>query len=134
MDSRKMVFRETAWIALGQAVGVAAMFGVYALLGRFSVKVLLGGLIGAGLAILNFLIMGVCVSIAADRASAQNVKGGKTLLHLSFLIRYVLIFLALFLGAKSGMCDIIALAVPLLFVRPTLTLEEFFRKKEDQNG
>ena len=41
-----------------------------------------------------------------------------------------LLFLVLFACAKSGLFNKIALVVPLVFVRPTLTLAEFFRKKE----
>ena len=44
MDFRKTVFRETGVIALGEVIGVALMFGVFALLGRFDRSVLLGGI------------------------------------------------------------------------------------------
>ena len=129
MDSRKMILRETLFIAIGQAVGVAVMFGVCALLDRFDMTVVLGGLIGAGLALFNFFVLGIAVSLAADRAEQQNVKGGKGLVQASFLLRYGLLFLGLFLGAKSGKCNLIALLVPLLLVRPTIMVGEFFRKK-----
>lgn len=131
MDSRKLVFRQTAVIALGQAIGLAAMFGVYALLGRFDRPVLFGGLIGGAAAVCNFFFMAVCASLAADRAEAQNVKGGKALLQVSFLVRYAVLFLVLFACAKSGLFDLLALVLPLVFVRPTLTVAEFFRKKGD---
>lgn len=130
MDSRKIVFRETGIVLLGEALCVAVMFGVYALLGRLDGRVLLGGAIGGTLAVANFLFMSIGVSLAADRAQQQNVKGGKGLLQMSFLLRYALLFLGLFAGAKSGKCDVIALVLPLVFVRPILTLGEFFRKKE----
>lgn len=129
MDSRKIVFQETGIVFLGQILGIAVMFGVYALLGKWSGAVLLGGVLGGILAVANFLIMSICVSLAADRAQQQNVKGGKALLQGSFLVRYALLFLALIAGAKSGRCDLIALVLPLVFVRPILTLGEFFRKK-----
>ena len=35
----------------------------------------------------------------------------------------------LILCAKSGVFDVLALVLPLLFVRPVITLAEFFRKK-----
>lgn len=129
MDSRKIVFKETAVIVVGEVIGVAAMFGVFALLGAFDRSVLWGGLLGGGLAILNFFFMAVGTSLAADRAEAQNVKGGQALLNVSFLVRYLVLIVVLFAGAKSGYCNVIALVVPLVFVRPTLTIAEFFRKK-----
>lgn len=128
MDSRKIVFHETGVVALGQAAGIAAMFGIFALLGKFDGTVLLGGLLGGCMTILNFFLMAVGTSLAADRAEAQNVKGGKALLQMSFLARYAVLFVVLFAGAKSGYCHVVALVLPLVFVRPTLTLAEFFRK------
>lgn len=130
MDSKKIVFRETGIVLLGQVLCIAVMYGVYALIGRLDGSVLLGGVLGGVLAVANFLFMSIGVSLAADRAQQQNVKGGKGLLQVSFLLRYGLLFLALIAGAKSGRCSLIALVLPLVFVRPILTVSEFFRKKE----
>ena len=57
MESRKFVLRQTLLIAIGQAVGVGVMLGVFALLGRFDYTVALGGFIGAVVALLNFFFM-----------------------------------------------------------------------------
>lgn len=131
MDSRKIVFQETAVVAIGEIIGIAAMFGIFALLGRFDTAVLLGGLVGGVLSILNFLFMAIGASLAADKAQAQDVKGGKSLLQTSMMLRYVVLFVVLFACAKSGLFNVIALVVPLIFVRPTITVAEFFRKKEE---
>ena len=131
MDSRKIVWKETVIVLAGQAVCVAAMFAIYGLLGYFSTKVLLGGIAGALLAVLNFFFMAVGVSLAADQAEQQNVQGGQKLLKQAYPIRILLLALVLIACAKSGWFDILALALPLLFVRPILTVAEFFRKKGD---
>ena len=128
MDFRKTVLRETGIIALGVAVGVALMFGVFALLGRFDRTVLLGGVIGGALAILNFLFMAINASVAADKAVRQDVTGGRALMQTSYIVRLAAIFLILLACVKSGLCNAIAAVVPLLFVRPTITIAEFFRK------
>lgn len=133
MDSRKTVFQQTAVVAIGEGICIAVMFGVFALLGRLDSKVLLGGFLGGLLAIANFFAMAVGVSLAADKAEQQNVKGGKALLQSSFLLRYGLLFLLLFAGAKSGVCNLVALLLPLVFIRPVLTFGEFFRKKGEDN-
>lgn len=130
MDSRKIVFQETAVVALGQAICVGLMLAVYALLGRFSMPVVLGGVLGGALATANFLFMAIGTSLAADKAEQQDVKGGKGLIQMSYLLRLGLLFLILFACAKSGLFDLVALVLPLLFVRPVLTVAEFFRKKE----
>ena len=131
MDSRKIVYRETGIVALGVAVCVAVMLGVYAMLHMLDSTVLLGGVLGGILAIANFFFMAVGTSLAADKAEAQDVKGGKALLQMSMLIRYAVLFVLLFACAKSGLCAPIPLVLPLVFVRPVLSFGEFFRRKGD---
>ncbi len=131
MDSRKIVYKETLMILVGEVICIAAMFGIFALLKKFDTSVLLGGLIGGAVAIGNFFAMAIGTSLAADKAEAQDVKGGKALLQISFFARYAIMFIVLFAGAKSGYCNLVALLLPLVFVRPVLTFGEFFRKKED---
>lgn len=131
MDSRKIVYKETLMIVIGEVICIAAMFGIFALLKKFDTSVLLGGLIGGAVAIGNFFAMAIGTSLAADKAEAQDVKGGKALLQISFFARYAIMFIVLFAGAKSGYCNLVALLLPLVFVRPVLTFGEFFRKKED---
>ncbi len=89
---------------------------------------LLGGIAGGILAILNFFFMAVGASLAADKAEAQNVKGGQVTIQASYLLRLVLLFIVLFALVKSGLCNVICAVLPLVFTRPILTLGEFFRK------
>ena len=129
MDMRKYVLRQTLVVALGEAVGVAAMVGIFALLGQLDSKVLLGGLVGGLVAVANFFVMAIGVNIAADKAENQNVKGGQATIKGSYMLRMIGMFVVLFAFAKSGLCNVIALVVPLVFSRFTLTLQEFFRRK-----
>lgn len=134
MDSRKFVFYETAVVALGQLICTGTMIGIFALLGQYNTSVLLGGIVGAVLATINFLFMAIGASLAADKAVKQNPKGGKATIQLSFLVRYILLFVVLFAFAKSGLCNPIALVLPLVFVRPTISIAEFFRKPGESNS
>ena len=133
MDSRKFVLKETAIILLGELICSAAMTGIFALLGYYNGTVLLGAIVGALLAALNFFLMGVSATLAADKAVNQDVKGGKAIIKSSYSLRLVLLFLVLFAFAKSGLCHPVALAVPLVFVRPILAVSEFFRKSGEAN-
>ena len=132
MDSRKYVVRETLRVALGVAVCVAAMIGIFALLGRFSREVVLGGIVGGLVAVGNFFFMAVGVTLAADKAEGQDVKGGKAMISSSYTIRLIVMAVVLFAAAKSGYCDVFALVIPLVFVRPVLTVGEFFRKSGEK--
>lgn len=127
-ESRKIVFQETAVVLIGQIVCVAVMFGIYALLGRFAMPVLLGGIVGGVLATANFFFMAVGATLAADKAEQDDVKGGKAMIHSSYMIRLVVLVVVLFACAKSGYFDLLALLLPLVFTRPILSVGEFFRK------
>ena len=127
MDSRKLVFKETAVVLIGQAICVAAMIGICVLLGVYSQPVLLGGIFGGILAVLNFFFMAVSAMLAADKAEQQNVKGGQLTVQLSFLLRMGLLFIILFALIKSGLCN------SLVFTRPILFVGEFFRKSGEYN-
>ena len=129
MDVRKELLRQTGIVALGEALGVAAMIGIFALLGKFDMGVLWGGIVGGLVAIANFFVMAIGVNIAADKAQNQDVKGGQAAIKGSYLLRMIVMAVVLFAFAKSGICNVIALVIPLVFVRFTLTLWEFFRRK-----
>lgn len=128
MDSRKFVLKETALVALGQAICVGAMIGIFALLGHLDRTVVIGGIAGGTLAILNFLFMAIGASIAADKAQEQNVKGGQATIQTSYIVRLVVLCVVLFALIKSGLGNVLATVLPLAFTRPILTIAEFFRK------
>jgi hypothetical protein len=107
------------------------MFGIYGLLGYFSKKVLLGGIVGLILATANFFFMAVGTSLAADKAEAQDVKGGQLIMRLSYFLRLIVLFVVLFALVKSGVCNVLTAVLPLVFTRPILTLSEFFRKDDN---
>ena len=129
MESRKFVFRQTGILAAGQALCTAAMIGVFALIGKFDTSVLLGGIVGGLIATANFFFMSLFVTLAADKAEAQDVVGGQKLIQLSYMGRMLALFLILFLCAKSGKFHLLALVIPLVFTRPILTVSELFKKK-----
>lgn len=128
MSTRKFIIRETLLLAIGEAVCIAAMVGIFALLNSFSYKVVLGGIIGGILAVGNFFFMAIASNSAADKAAEQDVKGGQATIKLSYYGRLVVIGVLLFVFAKSGHCNLLALGCPLFFVFPIITVIEFFRK------
>lgn len=132
MDVRKFVLKETRIITIGECIGVAAMWGIYALLGHFDRTVLLGGIVGAVISVLNFFFMAVSADMAADKAVNQDVKGGKKLMQSFMMTRMLVIFVVLIAFAKSGLCDPLAMVIPFVMVRPTITVAEFFRKAGDK--
>ena len=128
-ESRKLVLTETAFIALGEIICVALMCGVYALIGKFALNIIWSGLVGALVAVGNFFALAMMATLAADKAEAGDPIAGQKLMKSSYPIRLLVMAGVLILCAKSGAFDVIALVVPLLFVRPILTVKAFFRKK-----
>lgn len=129
MDSRKFILRETAMLAIGELICTAIMVGLFALLGQFSYKVILGGIAGLILAVGNFFLMAIASDTAADKATQeQDVKTGQKLIKASYGLRLLIIGVLLFLLAKSGHFHVLAMACPLFFVFPIIMVIEFFRK------
>ena len=128
MNSKNIVWKETGIVAAGVLICTAVMIGVFAMLGKFDTSVLLGGAVGALLAVGNFFFMAVGIILAADKAQKQEVNAGKLLARNSYLIRLLVLAVLLFACAKSGLFNLFALVLPLIFVRPSLTIAEFFRK------
>ncbi len=128
MDSKKFIIRETGLLLLGEAIGAAAIAAVFALLNQLDGKVIAGAIIGAVLAVANFFFMAIASDAAADKAVDQDVKGGKATIKLSFYMRMFGILLVLFVCAKSGICNIFSMVIPLFLAFPILLVIEFFRK------
>lgn len=133
MDARKFVLKETGIVALGQALCVGLMIGVFALLGNMDTSVWLGGLVGGVLAVANFFFMAISASVASEKAVNQDIKGGQLTMRLSYIVRLAVIFLLLFALVKSGVFHVISAVLPLAFTRPVLFVAEFFRKSGEKN-
>lgn len=134
MDSRKFILQKTLIIALGLVICIGAMIGIYALLGCFDTSVLIGGIIGGVLGVLNFFFMAVSADMAADKAAAQDVKGGKALIRSSFIFRLIVMLIVLIAFAKSGLANPLAMVIPIFLVRPIISLTEFFRKSGEHKS
>lgn len=131
MNKQNPVVRELIMVCTGEAICVALMIGVFALLGRLDTSVVLGGVLGGVLAAGNLALTAVGVLIASRKAVEQDVKGAQRSVSSSMTLRYLLMLGVLVIAAKSGYFNVIALVIPLLFIRPLLTVCELFRKKDD---
>lgn len=128
MNSRTFIIRETFLLLLGEVICSAIIVGVYALIGALQPGVIWGVLVGTILSVGNFFMLGVSADAAATKAQEQDVKGGKTLMRLSYQLRLIVLFVILFAFAKSGLCSPLAMVLPLVLFRPILMVIEFMRK------
>ena len=129
MDNRKYVLSQALIILIGELALSALMVGIFAILGYWDFSVVLGAVAGAVIATLNHLVLVLGVMAAASKAEKQDVKGGQMLVQMSYMGRLIGLFLVLVLCAKSGIFNLIALVIPLVFTRPILTITDHFNKK-----
>ena len=129
MDSRKIVFRETGIIAIGEVILSAVMVAVFWALGYFQWNVLWGAMLGCFAMCANYFAMAMVVSLATDYATAGEVDRAKKMVRFSSMTRLLVLAGVMVLGYKLG-ANVFAMLLPLLFVRPTMLVAEFFRKKE----
>lgn len=129
MDNRKYVFSQVLTVLIGELLLSALMVGVFAILGHFDKSVVYGAAAGAVITTLNHLVLVLSVMAASEKAEKQDVKGGQMLIQMSYFGRTIGLFLILVLCAKSGIFNLIALVIPLVFTRPILTITEKYNKK-----
>ncbi len=132
MDVRKFVIKKLIMLGISETVLVAIVSVVFAVLDKFDMTVVIGGLAGAILAIANFFFLAMSADSAADSAVAQDVKTGKNKMRSSYMMRMIVIFAILLVLAKTGFANPIALVVPFFAVRPLIMVDEFFRKPKEQ--
>lgn len=129
MDNRKYILSQALTVLIGNLVLSAVMVGIFAVLGHFDSSVVLGAAAGTVIATANHLLLVLGVMAASAKAEKQDVKGGQALVQMSYIGRLIGLFLILVLCAKSGVFNLIALALPLAFTRPILMIAELFHKK-----
>lgn len=125
----KGLLRELLLFAAGELICLGLMLGVYALIGRFSLRVALGGCVGTAVAVGNYGLTALGVAKAADKARQGDEVGAKRTMSLSLGGRYLLMIGILVAGALSGLFDVVAMVIPLLTMRLVIALAELFRKK-----
>lgn len=114
--------KEIGRIALGSLVCLALMVGVFfglSLLGvgTFDYTVILGGVVGSGVAVLNFALLCLTVQKVAGMENGKPLKARVQLsYHLRLIFQAVWIVVAFLVPAFH----VLAAAIPLLF--PTLVL------------
>ena len=120
-----VVIKETAYIGVWALILSAAMQAVFLLLGKWEYTVLLGNILGAGAAVLNFFLMGITVQIAVAKEEKEARQTVKTSQSLRMLLLMVILVLALVLPCFNP----IAAVIPLLFPRIAIIFRQLFDKK-----
>ena len=123
------VRRETARVAAGVFGLIAVMLIIYAVIGKFSTKVLLGAVYTGILTVINFFIMGLTVQGVTNRAAEKERSEQeladltiemKNRMKLSYNLRMIGLFALLVVGLAVFKFDPLATILPILF--PTIVI------------
>lgn len=110
---QQSIVKETKRIAVGTVIMLVVMLAVYAVLGKFTVGVLLGGLLGSAYAIFNFFMLGMTLQEAASMTDQQmahmKVRSSYSTRMIGMLILAVVAFALPFV---EGIPCLIALLFP----------------------
>lgn len=118
----------TRYIALWVLVLSALMEAVFLLLRRWDYTVLLGNLLGAGIAVVNFFLMGLGVQKAVD----QDPEDAKKTVRLSQSLRTLMIFVTAGLGLLLPCFHAVTVILPLLFPRIAIAFRPIFEKNKSE--
>ena len=141
----RAVFVQTGRLAIGVAAMVAAMFGVYAILGRLTVPVVCGGLYSGALGVANFFVMGLLVQRITDQVAERqrteqeiadlSLQMGNRM-KLSYNLRMFALFALLVLGIAvfkfDALASILAAVFPSVVIRVLQIMEA--KKASDVKG
>ena len=112
------VKKETVYIAVFVVIFSALMQSVFLMIGKWSLEVLLGNLLGAFAATVNFLLMGLTVQSSLDKEE----KDAKNLIRLSQTGRLFMLFGVALIGYLIPVFNIVATVLPFLFPRIAVML------------
>ena len=122
-----IIWKETRYIAMWVLILSALMEAVFLVIGRWDVTVLFGNLLGGGMAILNFLLMGLTV----QSALGKEEKEAKQALRASMALRSVLVFVVVAVGVLLPVFSNWTVILPLFFNRVAIALRPAFSKRMD---
>lgn len=110
---QQSIVKETKRIGVGTVIMLVVMLAAYAVLGKFTVGVLLGGLLGSAYAIFNFFLLGMTLQKAASMTDQQmahmKVRSSYSTRMIGMLILAVVAFALPFV---EGIPCLIALLFP----------------------
>ena len=113
------VQRETKYIAAWVVIFSVLMQAVFLLIGKWDYTVLLGNILSATGAVLNFLFMGITV----QKAVLKDEKDAKTAVRHSMIYRTLFMLAFMVVGAVVPVFNLWASLIPFLFPRLAIAIK-----------
>ena len=118
------VKRETVYVALCSLALSLVMELVFVVIGKWDITVLLGNLLGGGVSVLNFFLMGLTVQSAV----LMDEKDAQAKMRLSMTLRYLMIMICAVIGVVLSCFSTLAVLIPLFFVRIAVAARPLFSR------
>lgn len=152
----RVVLRETGFIALWTLIFSALMEAVFLVIGYFDYTVVLGNLLGAAAAVLNFFLMGLSVQKAVERDRQAGItapsdsdedfdekdptkkpaaihKEAAQVVRLSQMLRTFMMVAFAVVGAIVPCFNIFAVLIPFFFPRIAVMLRPLFMRSAESS-
>lgn len=146
MNKQKLPLRELISILIGEAIVSLVICGVYFIISKYTYKVLLGVLLGSTVTVLNFLVLSIMTNRVINRfleargdaeltdeeaqAVAMKFQGQvQNQIKISFLVRTAVLAATLVVAFLVEIFEVLPTVIPLLMLRPILTVSEFIKRK-----
>ena len=120
------VIKETKYIAAWVLILSALLQAVFLVIGQWNYTVLLGNILSAAVAVLNFFLMGLTVQSAV----LKEEKEAKTAMKVSQTYRNLLILVACIVGIVLPCFSTWTVIIPLIFPRIAIAIRPLLDKKQ----
>ena len=121
-----VVLKETAYIAVFTLILSVLMQSVFLIIGKWTIEVLFGNILGAAAAILSFFLLGLTV----QKAVMQDQKRAAATMKLSQTLRLLMLFAFAIVGYCVGVFNILTVVIPYIFPRIAVAFLPVFRNKK----
>ena len=121
------VVRETKYIGTMIFIFSVIMEFVFAVIGKWSYRVILGNLLGGFAMIFNFYYMGIGI----QKAMTMEEKDAKKAIKASHSLRTFFLFIVVALGAWLKCFSTIAVVIPMFFPRIAVAMRPLWKNKSE---
>ena len=124
----KTILRETKYIALVIVILSALMQAVFLVLRRWDYTVLLGNVLSASVAVLNFFFMGITI----QKALTKETEDAKKMMRASQNTRNFAVFVAVVIGVLLPCFNTITTIIPIFFPRIAVMLRPLWKDTDEK--
>jgi len=148
MKNNKLPVYEIASIIIGELITSLIVCGIFLIIKKFDYSVALGTLLGSAVTVVNFIFLIITTNRAIDKALAERGEGEmneeeanefaakhqaelQAAVKISYIVRTLSIVAALVISfLLEDVFNVIATLVPLIMLRPILTVSQLIKKKK----